>query len=432
MLESQTPRTNPVGGVIADSVAFICIAALFILPLLNVLFLTSWDGTFSSWQTAARIFFLPALYAEISICIVAVTRGLSFAKLFGKLPFSVKFILGLWLLFVCVSTFFADANPSVAVLGAGFWFVHLLFTCAILYLIQEAGIEALRLEKLAIILPSAAALAGLVVYAFANARGLDGDMEWVSYLPGFANLRHTGYVLAPAIAIGLASMASNPRTFAKSHMLLLTLNSALVLWLGSRGAIFGLMVAFLICFACFSEMRSMRFLRKASFAGTIGALLSILAPLPKDSAFGALQRFWIGSSNSSEFSSGRLGFWAETWELIVARPMIGHGSFQFQFISANAAGIYKHPHNSLLQFLFDWGMIGGLSFLVLMGFAIYAAFFTSQCPRTVKLVSMMGFATIFAYSLIDGLFFYAYPIAISIVFLTLPVAASFSWKQDQG
>lgn len=399
------------------------------LPLISVFFLTSWDGTFSSWQSAARLFFLPALYGEISICIVAVARGLSFAKFVEKLPYFVKIILGLWLILLCVSTFFADANPSVAILGAGFWFVHLLFSFAILYLIQEAGIEALHLERLAIILPTAAALAGLIVYAFANAKGLDGDMEWVSYLPGFANLRHTGYIFAPAIAISLASMAAKPREFVKSHMLLLIVNSALVLWLGSRGAIFGILVAFVVCFACFSEMRSTRFLSKAAFAGTFGALLSILAPLPQHSAFGALQRFWMGSSGAAEFSSGRLGFWAEAWEMIVGRPMIGHGSFQFQFVSTNAAGIYKHPHNSILQFLFDWGMIGGLSFLVLMGFAVYAAFFTSKCPRTVKLLSTMGFATLFAYSLIDGLFFYAYPIAISIVFLALPIATGLSWKE---
>lgn len=430
--ESQKLRGIPVGKVLSSHAAFICIAAIFILPLFHVTFLTSWDGSFSEWQSTARLFFLPAIYVEIVICIVAVVRGLSFAKFVGNLPLSAQILLSSWLLFLCISTFFADANPEVAILGAGVWFVHLLFSIAILYLIREAGFEALRLEKLAIILSTAAAVAGLTVYVFANAKGLDGDMEWVSYLPGFANIRHTGYIFAPAIAISLASIAAKPSEFVKTHILLIIVNSALLLWLGSRGPVFGILVAFVVCFVCFSEMRSFRFLSKAALAAISGALISILAPLPRHDAFGALQRFWNTSSDPGEFSSGRISFWIEAWQLIVQRPLVGYGPFQFQIVSTNAAGIFKHPHNSILQFLFDWGVIGGLSFLALMGLAVYAAFFIAKSPSYVRLISVMGFTTISAYSLIDGLFFYAYPIAISIVFLVIPIATGFPWKEKPG
>ena len=432
MIESQKLPGKPVGKVLSSHAAFICIAAIFMLPLFHVAFLTSWDGSFSDWQSTARLFFLPALYVEIAICVVAVVRGLSFTKFIGNLPLSAQISLSSWLLLLCISTFFADANPGVAILGAGIWFVHLLFAIAILYLVRDTGLEALLLEKLTIILSTAAAVAGLVVYVFANAKGLDGDIEWVSYLPGFANIRHTGYIFAPAIAISLASIAAKPTEFVKTHMLLIIVNSALLLWLGSRGAVFGILVAFVVCLVCFSEMRSIRFLSRAAFAAISGAILSILAPLPQHGAFGALQRFWNTSPGTAEFSSGRLSFWVEAWELIVQRPLVGYGPFQFQFVSRNAAGVFKHPHNSILQFLFDWGMIGGLSFLVLIGLAVYAAFFTARSPSYVKLLSVMGFTTMFAYSLLDGLFFYAYPIALSIVFLAIPIATGFPWKDKFG
>jgi O-antigen ligase len=400
------------------------------MPIFSLLVLTSWDGTFSNWQSIARMFFLPALYGEIVICIVAAARGLSLAKFASDLPISAKIILALWLLALCSSTFFADANQSIAIWGAGFWLVHTLFFMAVLYLIKEDGIEALRLEKLAVILPAAAAITGISVYLFANLKGLDGDVEWISYLPGFAHIRHTGYIFAPAIAVSLAHMAAKPLEFRKTHMLLLIVNSALMLWLGSRGPVLGILVALIACMACFPEMRSIRFLLSAAIAGAIGAALSLVAPLPQHGAFGALQRFWNGSSDPTVFSSGRLNFWSETADLILQRPLIGHGVFQFQFVSTNAAGIYKHPHDSILQFMFDWGLLGGGLFLALMGLVIYAAFFKSKSSRYVKLLSAMGFTTMLAFSLIDGLFFYSYTIAVSMIFLTVPIATGFSWSKS--
>jgi O-antigen ligase len=426
LIEDQALPRKAIGQGIGSHAAFICIAAIFMSPVFSTLLLSSWNGTFSDWQSAARLFFLPALYLEIAICIFAFVRGFSFAKLFACSPMSVKIFFALWLMVFFTSTMFADTNQSAALVGTGFWIVHILFFMAVAYLVRMDGIEALHLETLSVLLAASAAFSGIVLYGFANIKGLDGDLEWVSYLPGFAHIRHTGYVFAPAIAISLAHMAARPNKLRKTHMVLLVLNTALMLWLGSRGPVFAVLVASIVCMSFFSEMRSFRFLLNAAIAGITGAILSLIAPLPNHGAFGAIQRFWSSSSDPTAFSSGRLNFWSETAELILQQPLIGHGVFQFQFVSTNAAGIYKHPHNSILQFMFDWGVIGAGLLVTLIGFAIHAAFFKAKPSPYVRLVSAMGFTTMLAFSLLDGVFFYSYTIAISMIFVILPIATGYS------
>lgn len=429
LINSNTLPPKLIGYEISSRAAFLSIAAIFLSPLLSVIFLTSWNGNFSDWQTVARLFFLPALYGEIALCIVALAIGLNLVQSFGKLSVSAKIILGLWLFVLCGATILADANQPVAILGAGFWLVHAMTFAAVVYLIRQAGLEHLRLEKLAVMLPLASAAAGFTIYIFANVKGLAGDVDWVSFLPAYAHIRHTGYIFAPAIAVSLAHLAAKPGELEKTHLMLLTINSALMLWLGSRGPVFGILTAVMICMICFPAMRSVRFVTRAAVAGTAGAILSLLAPLPQHGAFGALQRFWNGSTDPTAFSSGRLNFWIETVDLIWQRPLLGHGSLQFQFISTNAGGIYKHPHESILQFLFDWGIFGGGAFLAMIALLIHMAFFKAKAPPYVKLVCAMGFATMCVFSLIDGLFFYAYPIAVSMIFLALPIATGFSERQ---
>lgn len=390
------------------------------IPLLRVFALTSVDGNFTDWQLSMRIFWTLSLYMEVGVFIYAVINGLNISKAVLSLSPMPKFSIFLWIVALFGSTLMADTAPMLAFRGAGFWIVHILFFTAAAHLFYISNARELEVaERFALTLCAASSAAGIWITVFVFSIGLDSGFDWGINLPGFANLRHTGYFFAPAIAVGVAHLAAQPSKFTITHFGLLIVNIAIMLWLGSRGPVFGLLIGFTFCAIRFSEFRSARFLLKAGVATGIAAMISIILPTPKGHSFGALQRFWSSNSEIGAFSSGRTDFWSEAVELIMMKPLFGYGSHQYQFASEMAGGVYKHPHNSILQFIFDWGLVGGILFIMLLGYAVYMAIWRSRGQRYVQIISAMGLISTLAYSLIDGILFYPYPIAIVIILLLL-------------
>ena len=407
-------KTVPIAGLFRQYwvLLFACI------PLLRVFVLTSSSENFSDWQLYMRIFWTPTLYLEIGIFVYAVINGLNISKLLQSLPPLLKFAILLWIAALFFSTLMAEAIPALAVRGAGFWVVHILFFAAAAHLFYTSNAREVEVAQLfALTLCFASAATGICISVFVFSIGLDSGFNWSINLPGFTNLRHTGYFFAPAIALGLAHLAGKPSKFTTTHLVLLIINIAMMLWLGSRGPVFGLMVGFAFCALRYFEFRSARFLWRAGLAAAIGALFSVIIPIPKGFGFGALQRFWFSDGDVGAFSSGRTDFWIEAVELIQIKPLFGYGSHQYQFVSEMAGGVFKHPHNSLLQCVFDWGLVGGILFIILLGYAVYKAIGKSQGHRYVQIISAMGMISMLAYSLVDGILFYPYPIAIVLILL---------------
>jgi len=369
-----------------------------------------------------RIFWTPTLFLEIGVFVYAVINGLNISKSLRSLTPISKFVILLWIAALLGSTLMADTIPMLAFRGAGFWVVHILFFTAAAHLFYISNARKLEVaERFALTLCVASAAAGICIAAFVFSIGLDSGFDWNINLPGFTNLRHTGYFFAPAIALGLAHLAAQPSKLTITHFVLLIVNIAIMLWLGSRGPVFGLLIGFAFCAIRYFEFRSARFLWRAGSATGVAAMISIIIPIPKGFSFGALQRFWSSDSDVGAFSSGRTDFWIEAVELIKMKPLFGYGSHQYQFASEMAGGVYKHPHNSILQFIFDWGLVGGILFIMLLGYAVYQAIWQSQGLRYVQIISAMGLISTLAYSLIDGTLFYPYPIAIVLILLLLSI-----------
>ncbi|QTD55883.1 O-antigen ligase family protein [Parasphingorhabdus cellanae] len=395
--------------------------ALVSIPLVRVLMLTSFDGSFSQWQVSARLFFLPSLFLEMGIFILAVLNGLNLTRSFGKLPFAAKLALGSWLVILCGATVLSDAIPDLAIRAAMFWITHVLFFAAVAHLMAKSKGVSFNAENFLVILPATSAMVGLLIMLFVFWTGLDSNFNWAEHLPGYANLRHTGYIFAPAIALSLGHLAARPTQSPLIHIGLIIFNTGIMLWLGSRGPVFGLLFGLGVCTLCFHQMRNAQFWIRGSIAMTAAAFLSLMLPIPKDSLFGALRRLWDSSTGEASITSGRLDFWIETVGLISHKPFFGYGAHNFQFVSEHANGMFKHPHQSILQFFFDWGLIGGGLFVFLLSLIAFKSFVSSDCAPHIKLISAMLVSTMFGFSLVDGIFFYPYTIAIFIVFLLWPV-----------
>ena len=73
----------------------------------------------------------------------------------------------------------------------------------------------------------------------------------------------------------------------------------------------------------------------------------------------------------NHYSSGRLQMWLYTLEKISEKPWFGHGPQAFDLFD----DVYTaaHPHNGILQFLLEWGVIGAAAFISLLVIAFRRA-----------------------------------------------------------
>ena len=418
--ERQKPGNR---SVLLDCLGRNWLLLLGIIPLFRILVLTATDGHFTHWQSSWRIFWLPSLYVEFAVIFVALLHGMSPVSMYGRLSRPVQILLGGWIIALVAASSLA-MYPGPAMMSAAIWIVHLLFAASIVHLVRRDPVGSLTMVRnFCLVLAASAALAGLAIIAFVMITGVDSGYDWKSSLPGYAHIRHTGYIFAPAIAAGIASLAIWPRFQIKAQVMLLAVNTAAMLWLGSRGPAAALIVAIVIAAIFSSYLRNRLFWQRAGTALAAGAILSVLMPAPAIGWFGAIQRFWNGNAGPSDLSSGRTDIWLETVRLIGERPWLGYGGMQFQFVNSAAEGFFKHPHNSILQFVFDWGVLGGMAMLLLLATAYFRLLLDQRIDSHMRTLGLIGASTMLAFSMLDGILFYNFTIAVALIFLLVPLAS---------
>lgn len=396
---------------------------LAIIPFFRILILTSPDGEFATWQLSWRIYWLPSLYVELAVICIALLHKMSPARMFGQLSRMFQILIGAWIV-ALVAASISTVFPGPALVSAITWTVHLLFAFSAVHLIRDHAVDCISIaRKFCFALAGSTAVAGVTIFAFVIITGVGSEYDWTSSLPGYAHIRHTGYIFAPAIAAGLASLAIWPKSQVKPHWALLVINTTAMLWLGSRGPAVALTVALIISVFLSQHLRNRMFWRRAGSGIATGSILSIILPAPTIGWFGAIQRFWNGMSDPSELSSGRTEVWLETIRLIAEQPWLGYGGFQFQQINTATEGFYKHPHNSPLQFIFDWGLLGGVAMLLLLAFTYLHLVLSKQIDSGLRTFGLLGATTMLAFSMLDGILFYNFTIAVTMIFLLLPLAS---------
>lgn len=392
-------------------------AALSALPVVTALLSFRVDGKFALWQLVARQFWLPSQLFEIATIVFASSRGCDFYKEWLGLGREVRLLITIWLLSMLLATAFAE-SPNTAVFSLISWTIHALFAVSALFLFRRwcsssRGYRGDITVMFADAMPLGSAAFVLLMVIFMMMVGIGSDYDWVSSLPGFTHIRHSGYFLMPAIALSAGMIASYGGTRRHLHLVLLAINFGFAIWIGSRGplmAFFGVLAAAVLLFAM---MRNARTIGTITLALAGGTLLSQAIPAPNHSSFNAVARFEGSNSQSADkLSSGRTEIWRDTWRGVLEHPVLGHGGNQFRLQVPAAKKTYNHPHNSGLQFAYEWGLIGAgamLSLLALLGSSLVRR--TFAYPQQ-NLALFLAASSIALFSLIDGVFYYNLPIML--------------------
>ncbi len=383
-----------------------CFALILAAP---VFALTTWQVDYSF--LAIRHFSVPIIVAELIVIFLGLTSGADLRKFVGAFGLAGKLSLATFVFVVLASTVLADAAPGMARPFALSTFIHMLF----LGVLCERFSNAWRGMQRNLLASIAAGGAIYFVLAFSLALSVidKPDFNWKQFSAGVSNVRQIGYYgLATAgIAIGLLANAQKRSETVFAHLLLI-LGAWCIFWSGGRAAFLGLLATALIV-ALYKRYSELPRYALNLFANLFSAaLLSIIfVPGPLWGLQSIIGRL-ITNDHGSEYTSGRLTIWWETANWSLQKPILGHGQGQFRFTVEAAGEVLNHPHNSALQILFDWGVLG-LVCIAFFAWVIWKKIWIHSPSNPNLALPCIGvLAGLLTMSMLDGALYYAYPITV--------------------
>ncbi len=380
------------------------------LPIIMFFISIRVGSEFSNFQLFFRAYWMPAVIFEVITLFFALRIGWQPAAQFKELKSIIKIALLIWLSILFIGALFSAEIPAISMISVFLWILHLGFFGALHYIFKHWSInnQMIRFMALSLSLGSAITAFFIIIYSFIIGHG--SDYDWISAMPGFSNIRHIGYIklLGAALSLGAIISGYDKRT----HVILFIINFAAIIWFGSRGPFIAILLSLLTAYIFIPNFRNIKKLGTILVSILSAILISQMVPTPPSPSYNVFDRYEEKKIDDYEkFTSGRSELWADAAQLFAKKPLIGNGTDQFKYTAESALGASRHPHNIIMQILFEWGLIGSLSFLFLIALLLNSVardLFAAR-PEAVFLMPIM--AAIF-FSMIDGILFYALPISI--------------------
>jgi O-Antigen ligase len=394
--------------------------AIFLLaamPFLHALATWDWDGKITATNHHFRLYSLPVVWIEIIIICWARRLGWRPSYHLPMLGNSEKCLCVVFCFSVSITALVSNENFAVQAFFVSRYFLHIFLMSSVVFIVSKSIDFSFHYW-------SSIVLHGAVVYvfsliAFCLLLTNPQNFPWVERIPSATNIRQIGNVmgilaLAPATAFIFRESNKTATFTVLAFMFLMTF----VMWSGTRGSLLGFGIA--VSIAGWQNRKSIRSSRLLSLIllSLLALLISLIFPTPAPE-FGMIRV--AESFSSGDAASGRLQMWQTTIEAIRNMPFFGYGAGTFRSNMASAWSFgypYNHPHNFVLQFVYDWGVIGGglaLMLLARFGFAILTS---DQGTDEERFLSISGFVALIVMALIEGTLFHPLPIVIAITLMT--------------
>jgi O-antigen ligase len=257
--------------------------------------------------------------------------------------------------------------------------------------------------------------AAFLLIALQFAMAAVGDPDPVAAPPFFMNVRHFGYQgffgASAAVAVALAD-----NRLRLTGVLLATAALFGIIMFGGRGALLAWILFVITAVGLVPNRRALLMVSLGSIAGAF-ALAVVAEQNGWLNTFSLLDRTrtLTGDTLSALYVQDRLEIWRDSLTAIAQRPILGFGPGGYQISGCCNPNVVQ-PHNSVLQVLLEFGVLG-LVVLVWAGFAVLGPRIREIVVRTPRskrnpiestvLAILTGFA---GFSLIDGLLFFPVPL----------------------
>lgn len=350
------------------------------------------------WQTDHAMQLATLLPA---LCILLASKRLAVPTT----PSRLGILLATALLGALISTFTAPQTARSAVALSGF-----LWTCSAVWIGWRLSSNPITLQLLLAAITTGSAI-GMIALKFRLVTHTDG-------FPIYSHPRIFGlHMFAGAIA-GFGWLQTEQASIVRRRSAIgLTLAAWTGLaWSGSRAPALGLAVALAIGF-CFNNVsdKRRRFVTQTIFLAVTSLALSFLlgASRPGMGWWTALRRT-AHAADIDGLSSHRLQIWSAVWHKILEAPLLGWGGDAYLFIHPRLGG--DQPHNFLLQWLHERGLVGTLPLLCMLAWCLLLALRKGDPDKPISPIRRWagaGLAGATVCALFDGVFYH--------VIIALPV-----------
>lgn len=227
---------------------------------------------------------------------------------------------------------------------------------------------------------------------------LDGQIKPNMVYPSFANYRFLNQVQIQFIFIFIYLTLVAPLVYRKYLFFFSVVSIFMLLISGARGALLSLVLVLSFIFLFIRNVNLKRIFLNSIIILVLGIILfgvylayeNLVRPL--DSGV------YILRSNSS----GRLSMWYEAIYYIINNP-IGIGPYQYGTITK--LNNFSHPHNSIIQFVLEWGWLAAVAiFSLILYFFLYVVSLFRKENNILKLSLASSLLAGILYSLFSGVF----------------------------
>lgn len=312
------------------------------------------------------------------------------------------FIFIFWLIWGVFSVFHASNVPQAAIRQME-WVVHILFGCVIFFFLKEK-FDYIRFIYLMPIAGFLVIAVSLVVFWF-----LTQDPSHYDWLrpPFFTHIRHLTFF---AVAVLLLSPPKKERLWV--WLPALTVTWGVLFWSGGRAGV--LVACFGICLISLLR-RQWNLLFYHAAAAFLGFQLSLFFPVYiKWLGFGSALDRTAGSTGLNKLLSGRPDIWAWSFRSLKGNWLFGIGPEGFRYLIRSQEIRISQPHGTWVQIFLEWGIPGGLAFLLLQVKGLVVIWrnrgkILENDYATGCFALIFGFAL---FSFVDGVYYHSLPMML--------------------
>jgi O-antigen ligase len=387
-----------------EQIWFFVIVAISMTPLVQGLLTTTLDGYVTYPQSVIRVLSVVTILADLFVVIVGIKLGFlqyirSSISTSAKILFAVLFASAMLPVFTDNSL----VMFSLLITLRFFLQVTVLF-CLIHILSSSSKFDVVR--YFSVMMAGVFLYIAYIILIIAMIPN-HASFYWLGGLPSATNVRHIGNYVAIMLfaAIGLFLFIKNPNQW---RILGATFVATMFLaWTGSRAAFVGLIVA--LPTAIYVVRHKVSATRIGILAATLIVAVLATVPLPTpDPSYGVMRM--INASDvrqSSDISSSRTIVWQHTIEDIAQAPLAGHGAGRFL---SNMDAKYRYdldnPHNFVLQFGYDWGILGLAIVLLLLVFGSVKLFKLPIISPLATFCAVSGLMLMLSIGMLEGMFYH--------------------------
>lgn len=355
------------------------------------------------------------LAGEMLVLFHARHCGLDLTRIVRAMPIWAQLALTLFLAtFWISSVFVSHMVPFSLGLSLG-WVVHLLFAASLYHLATSAT----DIDPRAIANGFVAGLAALAVFIalhfaaapdalFGRSVGFFTDpvkIDLGSAIPGFISSRLFGSWCGAVLALltGIAWRCDDTRGWHRLYMML-ALAFCLTVWTATRAALLGWGVCLPIAWLLAGPPASRTVYTRLPIYLLAATVLALMLPPYGDGQFTFFRGDSMGSADA--MATGRLTLWTNALHVAANYPLLGSGAGSSWWMVPLNGFYHVQPHNALVQFVLNWGLIPTIPALVLIVGATWKAHSNAKIrPALLPLILMLD--CLLAMSMLDGMMHFA-------------------------